>query len=56
LVSTWQSKRLSNKLRDKRNLAELRKTGWKILIIWECWLEAPAKIQKILQSFLIPPL
>lgn len=51
----WQAKRLSNKLRDKRNLAELRKTGWKILIIWECWLKTPAKIQKSLQSFLIPP-
>lgn len=52
----WQAKRLSNKLRDKRNLAELRKTGWKILIIWECWLKTPAKIQTRLQSFLIPPL
>ncbi len=28
----WQAKRLSNKLRDKRNLAELRKTDGKSLI------------------------
>jgi DNA mismatch endonuclease (patch repair protein) len=51
----WQAKRLSNKLRDKRNLAKLRKIGWKILIIWECQLKTPPKIQKNLQSFLTPP-
>src|ERR1700733_236240 len=32
----WQTKRTGNVARDKRNLARLRKDGWKVLTIWEC--------------------
>lgn len=32
----WRSKREGNVERDKRNLRQLRKTGWKVLVVWEC--------------------
>ena len=37
----WQKKRLSNVARDKRNRHELRKQGWQVLTIWECWTRKP---------------
>ena len=32
----WRKKILDNVGRDKRTTRELRKNGWKVLVIWEC--------------------
>lgn len=32
----WHKKRLSNVERDKRNVAELERGGWMVLVVWEC--------------------
>ncbi|MDI1264711.1 MAG: hypothetical protein PS018_15770, partial [bacterium] len=32
----WQTKFDETVKRDKRNLAALRKLGWKVAIVWEC--------------------
>ena len=48
----WQSKRQGNVDRDKRNLKELRKLGWKILIVWECQTRDIDKLTKRLNRFL----
>lgn len=32
----WEEKLEGNVRRDKRNLAALRKSGWRTLVIWEC--------------------
>ena len=32
----WQAKIEGNVARDKRQQEELRKLGWKVLVIWEC--------------------
>lgn len=32
----WKSKLLRNKVRDKQVLRELKKLGWRVLVIWEC--------------------
>jgi len=32
----WQNKRRGNVERDKRNLRKLRRSGWKVLVVWEC--------------------
>jgi DNA mismatch endonuclease, patch repair protein len=48
----WQNKRLSNVLRDKRNMRELKKAGWKILVVWECWLKTPTTLEKRIRAFL----
>lgn len=50
----WQTKRLSNVERDRRNQATLEESGWKVLTVWEC-MTKPAKIEQlpeILTAFL----
>jgi len=48
----WQTKRLSNVERDRRNLRALRRAGWKVLIVWECETRKPEKLVKRLERFL----
>lgn len=35
----WQAKFAYNKERDQRNQTELRMSGWRVLIVWECELK-----------------
>ncbi len=35
----WNGKIAANVERDKRNLAELEKLGWRIAVVWECSLK-----------------
>lgn len=48
----WQTKRLSNKLRDSKNRKELKKLGWEILVIWECQTRESKLLLKKLKAFL----
>lgn len=48
----WKTKRLSNVERDRRNLRALRRTGWGVMIVWECETRNPASLLKRLQKFL----
>jgi DNA mismatch endonuclease, patch repair protein len=48
----WHQKFKRTIERDKRNKNELKKLGWKILIIWECQIKKPAKITDKIISFL----
>ena len=34
----WKKKFQNNKNRDKKNYNILRNTGWRILVIWECYI------------------
>ena len=38
--------------RDRQNRKELRRLGWKSLVIWECELRARAKVERKLTEFL----
>lgn len=50
----WRKKRLSNVMRDKRNVMALEESGWEVLTIWECWtrpsriIELPETLRKFL--------
>jgi DNA mismatch endonuclease, patch repair protein len=48
----WQKKRQSNKDRDRRNVALLKKAGWQILIVWECQTKTLNALRKMLANFL----
>jgi DNA mismatch endonuclease (patch repair protein) len=48
----WKSKREGNVARDKRNLRQLRKAGWKVLKVWECQTRNLDKLIKKLEQFL----
>jgi DNA mismatch endonuclease (patch repair protein) len=49
----WQSKFKKTIERDKKNHKALRKSGWKVLIVWECQTRDMPKFTAILQSFLL---
>ena len=48
----WQTKRLGNVTRDRKNIKELKTLGWKILIIWECQTRNISKLTTMLYRFL----
>ena len=56
----WTKKIKKNIERDKSNYCELKKNGWKILVIWECELKPSViegtieKLDSVLQSGLSP--
>jgi DNA mismatch endonuclease (patch repair protein) len=45
----WEEKFARNLARDRRNRRELRKLGWRVLVVWECELmkETVATIEKV---------
>lgn len=51
-VSFWQNKLDKNIKRDKRQQRELRNLGWKYLIIWQCELNKPNRMQNKVKRFL----
>ncbi len=48
----WRKKREGNVKRDHRNLAALRRGGWKVLIIWECQTHDKDRLARRIHSFL----
>src|ERR1700722_20104517 len=51
----WEEKFLANVRRDRRNVAELKKLGWDVLIVLECQCHRPEILCKRVTSFLIQP-
>lgn len=48
----WVEKLKANVQRDRRQLAELRRMGWNIAIVWECEIHRPQQILRKLNAFL----
>jgi DNA mismatch endonuclease (patch repair protein) len=48
----WRPKLLGNRQRDLRNVARLRRAGWKIAIVWECQLGDTPRVREKLNRFL----
>lgn len=48
----WQTKRQGNVDRDRRNLRKLRREGWRVLVVWECWTREEEKLLSKLSAFL----
>lgn len=46
----WQTKRLGNVARDKRNTRKLRRLGWKVVTLWECETRNQDKLKKKLEA------
>ena len=50
----WHEKLEANRRRDMENIRRLEDLGWRVLVIWECWLqgtdlnEVSAKVKKFL--------
>ncbi|MDP3029275.1 MAG: very short patch repair endonuclease [Deltaproteobacteria bacterium] len=50
-VAFWNRKIDKNIDRDKKSLKELRRLGWKPLVIWECQTKKPESLGKRLIRF-----
>ena len=48
----WNPKLQQNRERDKRHLRALRRTGWRVLVVWECWTRNPQTLERRLKRFL----
>lgn len=48
----WEAKLEGNKIRDRVKQKVLRKSGWKVLVIWECETGKPEKLTKKLFQLL----
>lgn len=46
----WKAKLMGNAKRDTKNQNELKKLGWKIVVIWECELKDQNSLALKLQS------
>ena len=51
-LSFWLPKLTNNRQRDVRNIARLRRAGWKVKVIWECETKSADRIEKKLRTFL----
>jgi DNA mismatch endonuclease (patch repair protein) len=47
----WFNKLLANRLRDAMRCRELRRMGYRVLILWECALQDAVKVVRRLQTF-----
>lgn len=50
--SFWKEKLDKNTERDKMQQGELRKLGWKYLVIWQCQIKNFERLQKRIKEFL----
>jgi DNA mismatch endonuclease (patch repair protein) len=53
-VSFWTTKFAENVARDKLAIRQLRQDGWKVLVIWECRLRQPSRLQRDIERFFAP--
>jgi DNA mismatch endonuclease, patch repair protein len=43
----WSKKIASNKKRDSKKIRELKKAGWKVLVVWQCDLKKEKEFERI---------
>jgi DNA mismatch endonuclease, patch repair protein len=48
----WKKKLSDNASRDNRNICELNKLGWEVLVIWECQIKDLQSLAVNLHSYL----
>ena len=51
----WKGRIEGNIQRDRLNIRKLRKSGWKVLVVWECQVGRPAVMKRLLREFLQGP-
>ena len=51
-VDYWADKLERNKERDRRKARELKSKGWSILVVWQCQLARPERVERRIDDFL----
>lgn len=49
----WQKKFIDNQARDRRVRRELRKAGWSVAVIWECWTRDAKSLDERVRKILL---
>ena len=49
----WSDKLDTNIQRDRKKVRELKKQGWKVLIIWECQIKDEKRLTRKIKRFLV---
>jgi DNA mismatch endonuclease (patch repair protein) len=49
----WAEKLLKNRVRDRQNVRSLRRHGWSVFTVWECWTRTPNLLERRLLAFLM---
>ena len=53
-IGYWRAKFAANLERDRRKLSELERLGWKVVVVWQCEIEADAgKAAQRVAAFLL---
>ena len=47
-VEFWEAKFDANVKRDRRNQRDLKRLGWKVIVIWECQTRTQSQLNRIL--------
>lgn len=50
--SFWQHKISGNVVRDKKNIKQLKKDGWNVIIVWQCQIKNLLGMQKRFDSLI----
>jgi DNA mismatch endonuclease (patch repair protein) len=48
----WSEKFARNVANDRRHVRRLRRLGWRVIVVWECQLRHPDKVQTRLRKAL----
>ena len=48
----WENKINNNVIRDRKRRNELKKNGWKVIVIWQCEIKAKAKKERRLNRLI----
>lgn len=51
-IAYWKPKLQRTRERDRKHVRWLNKTGWKVLILWECEIEKETALAERIQKFL----
>ena len=51
-VEFWKTKIDGNRERDKRDIVDLEKQGWKVIVLWQCEISNSALCEKRLQTLI----
>jgi len=47
----WDAKLEGNRQRDERDTAQLRASGWRVIVVWECELRKPVRDERLARLY-----
>lgn len=50
----WNAKFYANTVRDQQVIADLKRVGWRVLVVWECETSDRQKLRRRLKQFFLP--